>query len=555
MAYLPSNITLLGTFLVIILFFTNHRITLGFGASNTTDSPAGFLECLTVELQSSNSATSHLIYTPNNSSYATLIQIENQRPAATFPEKPLLIFTPFYEHQIRLAIHCSKKLGVEIRLRSGGHDYEGLSSASEVTFMVVDLRNLRAVKIASNEKTAWVQAGATLGQLYHTLAQKSRTLAFTAGVCPTVGVGGHISGGGYGMMSRKHSLAADNIVDARVMNSDGQILNRRSMGEDLFWAIRGGGGTSFGIVLAFKVNLVTVPETLTVFNVTRTSEQNATQLVHRWQYIADKVDENLLLRLFLRSVTSPVTGNRTVIASFTTLYLGGVQDLLPLMKQQFPELGLVEKDCTEMSWIESVLFFAGLQNKPLDVLLETAPPSRQYFKGKSDYVQEPIPLDGLQGIWRFMHEEDEMGSRLELSPYGGVLNSFSESETPFPHRSGNIFIIEYGVYWHSSKGNNEEQGDQKHIKWMRRLYSYMATYVSKNPRAAYINYRDLDLGMNNNSAGNTTTCYEQARVWGMKYFKNNFQRLVRVKTKVDPTNFFRNEQSIPPYAAISVYSS
>ncbi|KAM3301873.1 hypothetical protein P3S67_016375 [Capsicum chacoense] len=70
----------------------------------------------------------------------------------------------------------------------------------------------------------------------------------------------------------------------------------------------------------------------------------------------------------------------------------------------------------------------------------------------------------------------------------------------------------------------------------------MARYVSKSPRAAYFNYRDLDLGRNNDRK----TSYAQARIWGEKYFKNNFDRLVQVKTKFDPTNFFRNEQSIPP---------
>ncbi|KAM3361769.1 hypothetical protein P3S68_016623 [Capsicum galapagoense] len=86
------------------------------------------------------------------------------------------------------------------------------------------------------------------------------------------------------------------------------------------------------------------------------------------------------------------------------------------------------------------------------------------------------------------------------------------------------------------------ESSEKHLSWIRKLYGYMASYVSKSPRAAYFNYRDLDLGVNNK--GNTS--YAQARIWGEKYFKNNFERLVKVKTKVDPTNFFRNEQSIPP---------
>ena len=108
--------------------------------------------------------------------------------------------------------------------------------------------------------------------------------------------------------------------------------------------------------------------------------------------------------------------------------------------------------------------------------------------------------------------------------------------SPLPHKAGNIFMIEYSVYW------REIEISQSNIARIRQLYEYMAKYVSKSPRAAYFNYRDLDLGMNNK--GNTS--YEQARVWGVKYFNNNFDRLVKIKTKIDPTNIFRNEQSIPP---------
>ncbi|KAG8371416.1 hypothetical protein BUALT_Bualt13G0085400 [Buddleja alternifolia] len=427
---------------------------------------------------------------------------------------------------------------MQIRIRSGGHDYEGLSYISENPFVIVDMRNIRSISIDTEGKTAWVQVGATLGQLYYTIALKSKTLAFTAGVCPTVGVGGHFSGGGYGMMSRKHAIAADNVIDAKLINANGQVLDRDSMGEDLFWAIRGGGGTSFGIVLAFKVKLVIVPETVTVFNVSRTLEQNATQLVHKWQYIADRVDENLLLRLFLRSVRSPTNGNRTIRASFTTLFLGRVHDLLPIMQEKFPELALKEQDCIEMSWIESTLFFAGLRNESLHVLLSRTPQTGIYFKGKSDYVRQPISIQGLRRIWRFLNEEDENRAGLQFSPYGGVLNTLSESETPFPHRSGNIFMIHYGISW-TKDGSTESE---RHINWIRRFYTFMAPYVSKYPRAAYYNYRDLDIGRNNEE----NTSYKQASVWGFKYFKNNFNRLVRVKNQVDPSNFFRNEQSIPP---------
>ena len=65
------------------------------------------------------------------------------------------------------------------------------------------------------------------------------------GICPSVGIGGHISGGGFGTLVRKHGLAADHVVDAYLIDVNGKILDRKSMGEDVFWAIRGGSATSF----------------------------------------------------------------------------------------------------------------------------------------------------------------------------------------------------------------------------------------------------------------------------------------------------------------------
>ena len=105
-----------------------------------------------------------------------------------------------------------------------------------------------------------------------------------------------------------------------------------------------------------------------------------------------------------------------------------------------------------------------------------------------------------------------------------------------------LYKMQYEVSW----GKQDIGAAQKHINWIRKVYSYMAPYVSKNPREAYLNYRDLDIGTNNLS-GNTS--YKRASIWGTKYFKNNFDRLVRVKTSVDPSNFFRNEQSIPPLSS------
>jgi FAD/FMN-containing dehydrogenase len=81
-------------------------------------------------------------------------------------------------------------------------------------------------------------------------------------VLRAVGVGGHLCGGGFGTMLRKYGLASDHILDAHIVDVNGRVLDRKSMGEDLLWAIRGGGGASFGVILPWKVNLAYAPTTL-----------------------------------------------------------------------------------------------------------------------------------------------------------------------------------------------------------------------------------------------------------------------------------------------------
>ncbi|XP_074368693.1 berberine bridge enzyme-like 25 [Apium graveolens] len=437
-----------------------------------------------------------------------------------------------------------------MRIRGGGHDYEGLSYVSKVPFVLLDMNNYRSIVVDAVEATAWVQSGATLGELYYRIAEKSTTLTFPGGVWYTVGVTGLISGGGYGHLRRKYGLAADNVIDARLIDANCRILDRQSMGEDLFWAIRGGGASSFGVILSWKLRLVYVPEKVTSFQVERLLEENGSEVLYRWQFIAPvlprdvdlrvgafphwKNKPNPRIRTVLESGSRSNEGAKTVNIRFYGTFLGPRDELVAMMSESFPELGLKQENCLEVTYIQILLAssFFNPYGSPTELLGRssyTIP-----FKAKSTFVEIPISRADLNGMWQLLLQTDPPTSNIRFTSYGGMMDEIPESAIPFPHRAGTLYMVYMRV---------STDGDvAKSLRWIRNLYNYLIPY--SNPfQTAYVNYNDLDLGVNNQYG---RTSYEQASAWGKKYFKHNFDRLVAVKSMVDPDNFFRHEQSIPP---------
>ncbi|XP_074267503.1 berberine bridge enzyme-like 4 [Silene latifolia] len=510
-----------------IIFF----LFLIFNVHASNSSIDNFIQCLPTKSSPAN-PISKAIFTPNNPSFLPILQtyIRDSRFNTSSTPKPLAIITALDVSHVQATILCAKANNVEIRIRSGGHDFEGLSYVAQVPFVILDMFNLRSIDIDMASETAWIQAGATLGELYYKIASMSKTLAFPAGVCLTLGAGGHFSGGGYGVMLRQFGLSIDNIIDAQVVDANGRVLDRQAMGEDLFWAIRGGGGASFCVILSWKINLVRILDTVTVFNVPRTLEQGATDVVLQWQQVATILDKNLFIRVqpqvqFLQG------GNKTVQVSFIGSYLGRCQTLVPLINKNFPILGLKTSDCLEMPWVKTHLFWNNLpQTTPIEVLLQRAPtPPHNFQKHKSDYVKTPIPRVGLEAIWKKMMEIETV--LMQWNPYGGRMSEIPENATAFPHRSGNLFKMQYITQWQ----DGSEQSLIKNIQATRDLHDTFTPYVSSNPRETFLNYRDIDIGTNVN--GNLS--------FAMDFFKDNVNRLLQVKAKVDPTNFFKYEQSIP----------
>lgn len=528
-------------FFLLSVFTTTTSVSANNNDNINGKNEAAFLECLK-QNSHPNYPISPSIYVPsiNTSSYPSVLQayIRNLRFNESTTPKPKVIVAASHVSHIQAAVVCGKQHDMLMKIRSGGHDYEGLSYVSDAgpNFFVLDMFNLRAINVNVTDETAWVQVGATLGELYYRIAEKSNVHGFPAGVCPTVGVGGHFSGGGYGNMMRKYGAAVDNILDAQLVDVNGRFLDRESMGEDLFWAITGGGGASFAVVVAYKIRLVAVPEKVTVFNVERTYDQNAVSIAHRFQQVGHKLPKDLFIRMNVGVLNRGEQGN-TIRTAFVAMFLGDSAKLLSVMNESFPELGVKQEDCTEMRWVESVLFWTEFpEGTPVDALLSRVPQSLTYNKRKSDYLTKPMPKSGIEFLFKKMVEMEV--PFLQFNPYGGRMSEIASTAKPTPHRAGYIIKIQYLVDW--NQGGAEEA--KRNLGIIRAIYKYMTPFATKS-RQAFLNYRDIDLGVNRHGKNS----YLEGAAYGRKYFNNNFDRLVQIKTKVDPHNFFRNEQSIPVF--------
>src|SRR6202023_3608923 len=178
----------------------------------------------------------------------------------------------------------------------GGHSYDGFSQRASV---VIDFRLMNSIAIDVATKTATVGAGASLGQLYQAIAP--RGFAFPGGSCPTVGVSGHLLGGGYGYLARPFGLACDNTLSVDLVDPQGkQVHADAQQNADLFWACRGGGGGTFGVATGYQLQLIPLTNVL-IFNIRSAplSLARAAAIMKAWQAWAPQgprtIDSNLVI--------------------------------------------------------------------------------------------------------------------------------------------------------------------------------------------------------------------------------------------------------------------
>jgi FAD/FMN-containing dehydrogenase len=410
---------------------------------------------------------------------------------------PLAIAQPLDAADVSAVVKWAHTTGVHIVARSGGHSYGGYSTTDGV---VVDLSRLAAARVVAGR--AVLGPAARLGNIYSALG--AHGLAIPAGTCPSVGIGGHALGGGFGLASRAWGLASDNLVSAQIVTADGKVLRAdASHSSDLYWACRGGGGGNFGIVtqLTFRTHPV----------------QQGSYFIATWPWA--QVEQVLASFLHwapgapdaLGSLCRLAAGPGGPTVQVFGQFLGSETSLKAALTTLGPPATTLVTGTA--SWLDLVRRWAGCLGHTLP---SCSVPGHQVFVGASDYIAHvPTPAQ----LTAFRHTVEARGTAsgaLLIDSYGGALNRISPTATAFAHRSM-LASVQYFAAGDAASARS----------WVDSSRAALAPAMSG---AAYVNYIDPHLAN-----------------WQQAYYGVNLPRLRQVKQRYDPHNLFHFAQSIRPH--------
>jgi FAD/FMN-containing dehydrogenase len=430
---------------------------------------------------------------PGDSEYESARHIWN----ASIDKHPGLIVRCSRVADVVAAVTFAREHGVLVAIRGGGHNVGGRALCDGG--LVIDLSRMKAIDVDPEARRVRAQPGVILGELDR--ETHVHGLAVPVGVVSRTGIAGLTLGGGVGWLVRKYGLTCDNVVSFEVVTADAQVV-RASAEEhpDLFWALRGGGG-NFGVVTSFEYRLHPVSTVLGGL-ILHPRERAAELLKFYREFTQSAPDE---LATYAALFTAP---DGTAVAALATCYCGdpaeGTRVLEPLRAFGSP---LVDA-------VQSMPF------PQMQTVFDAAVPDGNQNYWKSTFLRD-LSDPALQTIVSHSNQATSPLTAVLLEQYGGAASRIGENDTAFAHRQA-----EYDLGILTQWVSRDES--ERHIAWTRAFADAMTPFRSG---ALLLNF----LGEENDDTIRAA-------------FGSNFGRLVVVKTKYDPTNFFRVNQNIPPAA-------
>ncbi len=396
------------------------------------------------------------------------------------------------------AVDFARTTGLPLAIRGGGHGVAGNAVCDGG--LMIDLSGLRHVEVDVQRRTAHVQPGAT----WHDFDAKTQAygLATTGGLVSTTGIAGFTLGGGFGWLVRKHGLACDNLLEADVVTAEGELVRvSSSQNPDLFWALRGGGG-NFGVVTSFTFRLH--PLTQIVGGLVAHPRGRAPEVLRFYREYVRSVPDELTSMAAL--AMSPDGVPIIALAACYAGPLNRAEEVIRPLRQFGPPV------LDQMGPIPYVA---------LQTMFDPSAPAGMQNYWKSDFLQE-LSDDAIDTITTHASQMASPMSQVHIHHLGGAMNRIGPGESAFSRRDATFLYNIIGLWPDPSE-------NQRHINWAREFFAAMKSW---SVGGAYINFM-----------GEET--HDRVRA----AYGPNFERLVALKNKYDPSNLFRLNQNIRPTAA------
>jgi len=410
------------------------------------------------------------------------------------------------------AVNFGKEHNLLLAVRGGGHNACGLGTCDDG--LVIDLGFMKGTRIDLKTNTIRVEAGCTLRDIDHVTQMFGK--AVPSGILSSTGISGLTLGGGLGHLSRKYGLTIDSLVEADIVLADGRLVTAsENENSDLFWAIRGGGG-NFGVVTSF---LFKVHEVGTVYGgPTLWHINEAEEMMEFYRdFILNAPDDVYCYFAFLTVPPVPLFPAELHLRKMCGLLWCNVGDA-----QKAASAVQMFRD-----FKKPALDYAGpLPYAVLQGLFDALYPKGLQWYWRADFVKE-LPREAIELNVKYGKELPTVHSSMHFYPINGVCHEKKNDDTAFSYRDANWAQVIVGI-------DPDPANRGKISSWAKEYWEALHPFSAGG---AYVNFM-MDEG--------------QERV--MACYRDNYERLVEIKTKYDPGNLFKVNQNIKPDISFARHS-
>ena len=410
---------------------------------------------------------------------------------------------------VAAAVRFAREHGLDIAVRGGGHNVAGTAVCDGG--IVLDLSEMRAVRVDARARTATVEGGALWSDVDH--ATQVHGLATTGGIIGHTGVAGLTLGGGLGFLMRKHGLTVDNLLAAEVVTADGSIVRASADQQpDLFWALRGGGG-NFGVVTTLRFALHPVGPAVTAGAVFWAADDTADVLRFYRDFVREAPDElGTVVRLGTIPPLDdiPEAQHWSPAIAVACCYAGPVSEGERAVRE-------LRRYGTPLVDVISPGPYASFQGA-MDATVQHG--WHYYWKGTS---LDGLPDDVIAILAERAYEARSPRSYAAIFHMGGAVARVPSDATAYAGRDAAHHVIIDGV-WLPEDADGLAAVE---TSWARRFFEALHGHRS----GVYVNFLDAD-----DDSGRVREAYGDA----------TFRRLRTVKAAYDPDNVFHHNKNIPP---------